>query len=149
VLTRQEKQDLMKAADCYVSLHRAEGFGLTLAEAMMYGKPVVGTGYSGNVDFMSDEDSYLVPYRVITIKKTHGPYKAGYHWADPDVDSACDMMRYIESNREAAAAVGAKARARVRELLHPSTIAAAVRVHLQELALLGTDSAARVRHATK
>lgn len=136
VLTRREKQDLMKAADCYVSLHRSEGFGLTMAEAMLYGKPALATGYSGNVDFMSDDDSYLVPYRLITIKETHGPYQAGYHWADPDLDSACDLMRYIESNREAAREVGRKAQAKVRELLHPATLAASVRARLEELGLL-------------
>ncbi len=136
VLTRHEKQSLMKTADCYVSLHRSEGFGLTMAEAMLYGKPVVATSYSGNVDFMSDDDSFLVPYRLITIKETHGPYKAGYHWADPDLDSACDLMRHIESNREAAAAIGLKAQAKVRELLHPATIGASVRARLEELGLL-------------
>jgi len=136
VLTREEKQDLMKAADCYVSLHRSEGFGLTLAEAMLYGKPVVATSYSGNVDFMSDEDSFLVPYRLVTIKETHGPYMAGYHWADPDLDYACDIMRHIEGNREAASVVGRRAQAKVRELLHPATIAASVRIRLGELGLL-------------
>ena len=53
----------MAAADCYVSLHRSEGFGLTLAEAMALGKPVIATGYSGNLDFMTPETSYLVPWR--------------------------------------------------------------------------------------
>ena len=136
VLTRPEKHSLMKAADCYVSLHRSEGFGLTLAEAMLYGKPVVATGYSGNLDFMSDDDSFLVPYRLMTIKETHGPYKAGYHWADPDLDSATEIMRYIEANRDAAAAVGQKAQAKVRDLLHPATIACAVRARLEELGLI-------------
>ncbi len=136
VLTRADKQHLMRSADCYVSLHRSEGFGLTMAEAMLYGKPVVATGYSGNVDFMSDEDSYLVPYRLITIKETHGPYKAGYHWADPDLDSASDIMRHIESNRAAAIEMGRRAQAKVRELLHPTTIAASVRARLDQLGLL-------------
>jgi len=139
VLTHQQVQSLIKTADCYVSLHRSEGFGLTMAEAMLYGKPVIATGYSGNVDFMSDEDSFLVPYRLITIRETHGPYRAGYHWADPDLDSACDLMRYVETNREAAAAVGQRARRKVSELLHPATIAASVRTRLEELGLLGNS----------
>jgi glycosyltransferase involved in cell wall biosynthesis len=138
VMNRAEKQNLMRVADCYVSLHRSEGFGLTMAESMMYGKPVIATAYSGNVDFMSNEDSFLVPYRLITIDQTHGPYKAGYHWADPDLDHACELMRYVESNREAAAAVGQKAMTKVHELLHPSTIAAGVRARLEELGLLRT-----------
>ena len=136
----------MKVSDCYVSLHRSEGFGLTMAEAMLYGKPVVATGYSGNVDFMSDADSYLVPYRIITIKETHGPYRAGYHWADPDVDSAADMMRSIEGNREASGEIGRKAQAKVRELLHPNKIGASVRARLEELGLV--RAAASVECAT-
>jgi len=150
ILTREEKQNLMRAADCYVSLHRSEGFGLTLAEAMLYGKPVVATGYSGNVDFMSDDDSFLVPYRMITIKQTHGPYKAGYHWADPDLDTAADIMRHIEGKREAASAVGCRAQAKVRELLHPNTIASSVRARLEELGLFKQETSPERRlHAAE
>jgi glycosyltransferase involved in cell wall biosynthesis len=104
---------------------------------MMCGKPVIATGYSGNVDFMSDADSFLVPYRVVTIDRTHGPYKAGYHWADPDLDYACDLMRHVESNREAAAQVGAKAKAKVRQMLDPAVIGVSVRARLEKLGLLG------------
>ncbi|MGA2372622.1 MAG: glycosyltransferase family 4 protein [Candidatus Korobacteraceae bacterium] len=136
VLTRRDKQQLIATADCYVSLHRSEGFGLTMAEAMMYGKPVIATGYSGNVDFMSDADSFLVPYRTVTINRTHGPYKAGYHWADPNLDYASDLMRYVESNRDAAGQVGAKAKAKVRHVLDPAVIGVSVRARLQELGLL-------------
>jgi len=135
VMTREDKEELMASADCYVSLHRSEGFGLTLAEAMMLGKPVIATGYSGNVDFMADEDSFLVPYKLVTIERTHGPYKAGYHWAQPDLDYASDVMRRVELHREAATEIGLKARAKVRELLHPATIAASVRGRLEELGL--------------
>ena len=53
---------LFARADCYVSLHRAEGFGLTLAEAMALGKPVIATGFSGNTDFMTPANSYLVDW---------------------------------------------------------------------------------------
>ena len=67
ILSRSDKHELMMAADCYVSLHRSEGFGLTMAEAMMCGKPVIATAYSGNVDFMSDDDSFLIPYRKVAI----------------------------------------------------------------------------------
>jgi glycosyltransferase involved in cell wall biosynthesis len=141
-LSREEKHELMLACDCYVSLHRSEGFGLTMAEAMMCSKPVIATAYSGNVDFMSDDDSFLVPYRLITIEQTHGPYKAGYHWADPDLDYAADAMREVEGRREASAALGRKARSKICELLHPSTIAAGVRDRLQELGLLGEVAAA-------
>ncbi|MGD0931943.1 MAG: glycosyltransferase [Candidatus Korobacteraceae bacterium] len=137
VLTRAATQELMMSADCYVSLHRSEGFGLTMAEAMMCGKPVIATGYSGNLDFMADADSFLVPFRTVAIDRTHGPYKAGYHWADPDLDYACDLMRHVESNREAAAQVGEKARTKVCRILDPAVIGVSVRARLEQLGLLG------------
>ncbi len=136
ILSRNDKHELMMAADCYVSLHRSEGFGLTMAEAMMCGKPVIATAYSGNVDFMSDEDSFLVPYRTVTIKRSCGPYKAGCHWADPDLDCAADAMRLVEANRESAAERGLIAQNKVSKLLHPATIATSVRSRLEELGLL-------------
>jgi glycosyltransferase involved in cell wall biosynthesis len=144
VLTREAKQQLMTTADCYVSLHRSEGFGLTMAEAMLFGKPVIATAYSGNIDFMSEADSFMVPYRMVAIDRTHGPYKAGYHWADPDLDYACELMRHVESNREAAAQVGAKARAKVRQVLDPAVIGVPVRARLEELGLLGQAGGAVV-----
>lgn len=137
ILSRSDKHELMMAADCYVSLHRSEGFGLTMAEAMMCGKPVIATAYSGNVDFMSDDDSFLIPYRKVAIRRSSGPYKVGYHWADPDLDCAADAMRLVESNRELAARVGSLAQKKISKLLHPSTIATSVRSRLEELGLLG------------
>ncbi len=66
-LDPEAKVALMAACDCYVSLHRSEGFGLTLAEAMALGKPVIATGYSGNLEFMTPETSYLVPWSLGTV----------------------------------------------------------------------------------
>ena len=82
-------------ADCSVSLHRSEGFGLTLAEAMALGKPVIATGYSGNLNFMSDENSFLVRHRVTELDQDVGPYPAGSAWAEPDVAHAAELMRQV------------------------------------------------------
>lgn len=135
-LTSVTKHQLLMNADCYVSLHRAEAFGLTLAEAMAFGKPVIATGYSGNLDFMSDQDSFLVPYRMVEIKENQGAYTAGQSWAEPDEDYAVDIMRYVESNREHAAEMGAKAAKKIREMLDPARTGVAVRLRLSELGLL-------------
>ena len=95
-LDRPDILGLIECCNAYVSLHRCEGFGRTLAEAMCYGKPVVATNYSGNADFMANDLSYPVNFRLI-------PLGAGeYHfiedtdqavWADPDIEHAAQQMQ--------------------------------------------------------
>ncbi len=104
---------LMATCDSYVSLHRSEGFGLTLAEAMALGKPVIATGYSGNLDFMTAETSYLVPWVPGKVPVGCSPYPAGARWADPDLDAAAQIMRKVCESPSEAAKVGERARAHV------------------------------------
>ena len=96
---------LMQTADCYVSLHRSEGFGLTMAEAMILGKPVIATGYSGNLDFMTGENSFLVPHSWALVPRGADPYPEGARWADPDLDAAASLMRTVFDNPELASSV--------------------------------------------
>jgi glycosyltransferase involved in cell wall biosynthesis len=95
---RERVLGLMSVADVYVSLHAAEGYGLTLLEAMVFGSPVICTGYSGNVDFTTTENSWLVDYHLIATTEQSGPYPPGSIWASPDVDSAADLMRAAYHN---------------------------------------------------
>ena len=88
--------DLMASLDAYVSLHRAEGFGLTMAEAMAMAKPVIATGYSGNLDFMDGESALLVDCDVVTTREAHGAYPAGSRWARPSVAHCADQMLSLE-----------------------------------------------------
>jgi glycosyltransferase involved in cell wall biosynthesis len=88
-------RDLMAACDAYVSLHRSEGTGLTITDAMALAKPVIATGWSGNMDFMSIANSFPVAYELTEIKTTVGPYSAGEVWANPSVDHAASLMRYV------------------------------------------------------
>jgi len=104
---------LMASCDCYVSLHRSEGFGLTLAEAMALGKPVIATGYSGNLDFMTAETSYLVPWSAGKVPVGCSPYPAGARWAEPDLEAAARAMRDVYEHPSKAAEVGRRARAHV------------------------------------
>ncbi len=110
---RDAHLSLVAACDCYVSLHRAEGFGLTLAEAMALGKPVVATGYSGNLEFMSEETAYLVPWTPGAVPVANDPYPHGARWAEPDLDAAAELMRAVFAAPAAAAERGARARAEV------------------------------------
>ncbi|WP_053253337.1 glycosyltransferase [Ensifer adhaerens] len=94
ILNRDEKASLYLNCDAYVSLHRAEGFGLTMAEAMGYGKPTIATGYSGNLDFMNESNSCLVAYSRTDLRPGDY-YDQGGQWAEPDVNDAARHMRRV------------------------------------------------------
>jgi glycosyltransferase involved in cell wall biosynthesis/SAM-dependent methyltransferase len=119
------KNSLTAACDCYVSLHRAEGFGLTMAEAMYLGKPVIATGYSGNLDFMTADNSWLIDYTMVEIGPDAAPYPMDGTWAEPDVDQAATAMRTLVDDPGRARALGGVAAASIRET-HSAAAAGAV-----------------------
>jgi glycosyltransferase involved in cell wall biosynthesis len=108
-LDRPELDGLFNVSDAYVSLHRSEGFGMTIAEAMCLGKPVIATAYAGNVDYMNVSNSYPVEYRLIELEQDYGPYKKGTFWADPDLDHAAAQMRHVLKNYDEATRKGERA----------------------------------------
>lgn len=118
-LTVDEKNALMAHCDCYVSLHRAEGFGLTMAEAMALGKPVIATAYSGNLEYMTEDNAYLVDWSPVEIGTGALPYPAQQWWADPDLDAAARWMRHVVDHPEEARARGERARADIAERHSP------------------------------
>ena len=85
--------------DCFVSLHRAEGFSLGLAGAMLMGKPVIGTNYSGNLAFMNRENSLLVDFELVEIAENGYVYKKGFRWAEPSEAHAAELMRSVFEKR--------------------------------------------------
>ena len=102
--SRAEQHALTNMSDCYVSLHRSEGLGLTMAEAMSLGKPVIATAYSGNLDFMTPSNSFLVDHTTSHVPAGVPAYAAGTPWAEPDLDvAAAHMRRVVEDPAEAAA----------------------------------------------
>jgi GT2 family glycosyltransferase/glycosyltransferase involved in cell wall biosynthesis len=81
--------------DCLVSPHRSEGFGLNIAEALLLGKIVIATNYSGNIDFMDEENSYPLAYRLVELERQRGPYPPEALWAEPDFDDLVAKMREV------------------------------------------------------
>jgi len=121
-LTGAEVNSLFHAVDAYCSLHRAEGYGLTIVEAMAAGLPVVATNFSGPRDFLHPDRAYPVPYRLQELERDVGPYSAGALWADPDVAAAAAALLEILGNRAAARECGTRARAWVQESLSPEAV---------------------------
>jgi glycosyltransferase involved in cell wall biosynthesis len=149
-LPRSQRDGLMAAADCYVSLHRAEGFGYTLAESMWLGKPVIATRYSGNLDFMNDDNSYLVDCRLVATGPGHDPYPAEGLWAEPDVDHAARLMREVYEHRDDAARRGEKSARDIRASHGPEAAGRAMRERLELLRkACSTRARARSRGRTE
>ncbi|MGO4222725.1 glycosyltransferase [Lysobacter sp. TAF61] len=135
IIERRHLHALQRCVDAYVSLHRAEGFGLGMAESMRLGKPVVATGWSGNTEFMSDQDSCLVGYRLLPLAQDQYPFWEGQRWAEPDIAQAAGYMRRLVDEPEYAAAVGARAAARVRQTLSPHAVATRLASRLDQIRL--------------
>jgi len=133
VLNRPQVNLLMSLVDAYASLHRSEGFGLTMAEAMALGKPVVATGYSGNLDFMRPSNSFLVDYELVQIDRDHGPYRRGSVWANPDLEQAATLLRLVVDKPEAARERAARGRRDVLRELDPRVAGRLVLRRLSEI----------------
>ena len=96
-MTDNQIKNLVRCCDCFVSLHRSEGFGRGLSEAMYLGKPVIATAYSGNMDFTAEDNSLLVRYRTVEVPEGAYPFWRGQVWADPDLEEATShMIRLID-----------------------------------------------------
>lgn len=129
-----DKDRLMRSCDCYVSLHRSEGLGLTMAEAMFHRKPVIATGYSGNVDFMTAENSYRVGYELVPIGNGAAPYAADGTWAEPDVAEAARLMRHVFEQPEEAARRAERAASDIRMRFSAEAAGQVMRARLEQIA---------------
>ena len=117
---------LMAACDIVLSLHRSEGFGLVPAEAMLLGKPVIATGWSGNMGYMDADSAALVSWRLVAAQDPRGVY-AGALWAEPDQASAVAHLRRLANDSVARAALGARAREAAIDRLGVAPLASALR----------------------
>jgi glycosyltransferase involved in cell wall biosynthesis len=119
VIGRGDVAALQRCVDAYVSLHRAEGFGLGLAECMRLGKPVIATAWSGNMDFMTADNSCLVDYQLVPVGEGEYVHHAGQRWAEASVEHAAALMRQVVGDPEFAVRIGAQAAHDIRERLSP------------------------------
>ena len=140
-LPREEVNGLIQACDCLVSLHRSEGVGFPIAEAMYLGKPAIATAYSGNLDFTKPDNSFLVGYRLVPVGLANEPFDPGSVWAEPDVEEAARQMREVFNNPERRQTVAARGKAFVREEFSNSRVGARVRERLERIAGASAKSA--------
>jgi glycosyltransferase involved in cell wall biosynthesis len=133
VMDRVDVDALLQVSDCLVSLHRSEGFGLCLAEAMYLGKPVIATAYSGNTDFMTSDNSFLVGYRLSTVPEGCPPYRAGAVWANPILGDAVSQMQLVRTAELWRNTVGKRAQDHIRQHLSPSVVGTLVRQRIERL----------------
>lgn len=132
-MSRAEVDSLIMATDTYVSLHRSEGFGLPLAEAMYLGKPVVATGWSANIDFMRAHNAYMVDYSLTQLSCDYGPYRAGMHWAEPDLAEAAHYMRIISERGSDVKRRAERAAADIRQLYSPERAGLIMKQRLESI----------------
>jgi glycosyltransferase involved in cell wall biosynthesis len=131
-LPAADSHALTACADIVLSLHRSEGFGLVPAEAMLLGRPVIATGWSGNMDFMDEESAALVGYRLVPARDPRGVFEApDAVWAEPDIDEAAAHLVRLAGDPAARVALGERGRARARASLGD----AALREALQAIGL--------------
>ena len=133
--TNDEMTALVRDADCIVSLHRSEGFGYLIADAMAFGVPVIATDYSGNVDFCSAETTFPVAYGIIPVPQGAARWRCdGAEWADPDVDSAARQMRAVFTDYAGALAKAGLARQAIKTSLGIDTFKATLAARIRAIA---------------
>lgn len=132
-LARGDLWTLMASIDCFVSLHRAEGFGLGMAEAMACGKAVIATPWSGNADFTRAQNALLVDYALVELARDLGPYRRGQVWAEPDVASAAQAMRQVAESPALREHLGRRGAATVARELSPAALAPLVETRLRAI----------------
>ncbi len=131
-MDRAEVWSLIALCDVFVSLHRSEGVGLAPLEAMRLGRPVLATGWSGNMDFMDEGNAALVPFSMVPAKDQRGVYRvSGGEWAEPDIRIAAQLLQRLSHDVAWRDALGGAALARATALTHAACGAHALDVMAQ------------------
>lgn len=133
IMNRAEVTSLIDVCDCFVSLHRSEGFGLGPAEAMSLGKPAIITNWSGNVDYMTPDNSIAIDYELVKLGQDYGPYKAHQHWAEPDLEQASRWMRKLRDDPAFGHRLGNRAQQTIATLYAPDVIGKQIQERLKQI----------------
>jgi len=122
IMDRDEVTSLIKVCDCFVSLHRSEGFGLGPAEAMSLGKPAIITNWSGNTDYMTSDNCIAIDYELVRLGEDYGPYRADQYWAEADLDQASHWMKTIVREPELAKEIGRRGQQTINSEFSPQAV---------------------------
>jgi len=134
LLDRMQMHRLTASADVFVSLHRSEGFGLGLAEAMAMGKAVIATDFSGSRDFLTPATGFPVPWQPVSVGPDDYPFFIpGQVWAEPDIDAAAAIMRQLAADPARIATIGAAARRYIETVHGPAAVGHLIKARLAEL----------------
>ncbi|NBQ87045.1 MAG: glycosyltransferase family 1 protein [Betaproteobacteria bacterium] len=142
-LSRQQTWDLQACCDVLLSLHRAEGFGLAPAEMMALGKPVIATGWSANMDFMTEANSMPVRHELKPLAFDVGAYAAGPLWAEADVEHAAWCLGQLVQDPALGKRLGSRAAHDIAAQLSLAVVGAKVQARLQLLAQWHQPDSAR------
>jgi glycosyltransferase involved in cell wall biosynthesis len=132
-MSKTEVNSLIADADVFVSMHRAEGFGLVMAEAMLNGVPCIATNWSANTEFMNGDVACMLDYTFVTMKHDIGPYKKGSRWAEPSVEQAAMYMRRLSEDREYYDRLSRDAKTYIEERLGMKRITGLIEDRLHEI----------------
>lgn len=135
-MDKLELLSLKSECDCYISLHRAEGLGLGPLEAMLLGKPVILTNYSGSTDYANEDNSCLVNYSLIPVQEGQYPFHENQVWADPDVEHATWHMKRLANDPALGITLGEKAATYVSAQYNPARCGQLHKQRLQKIGML-------------
>ncbi len=132
-ISDNEVKNLIRCCDSFVSLHRSEGYGRGLAEAMYLGKPLICTGYSGNMDFMDAQSAMLTDFSLVPVKEGEYPFAEGQVWAEANIEQAAEYMSELYLDRKGARELGRQASVTVRSRVSYRTVGMSYRKRIEEI----------------
>lgn len=133
IMPRNEVASLIEACDCFVSLHRSEGFGMGPAEAMSLAKPAIITNWSATVDYMATDNSIAIDYELVKLGQDYGPYKAHQTWAEPDVEQAAHWMKKLAADPDLGRRLGQRGQQTIKTQYAPEVVGALIRDRLEKI----------------